>query len=354
MVGLLRVTGTIDINQFWPTGMSPSILSDADTIHVKIDPATAFVFNGDVTHAFDFAWIKTRTVKVKKPAPKTTKKPEYVIVSQTDKSKAHIKVRLQGIDAPELHYHDDQKAPEVRQNWGKRAASELRKFLKGLGSGMKIDCRVETFVTSPNDVFDKYGRFVGDILVVDGTHFRNVNHWLLEKGWAFPAHYNSMQLGEIDKINAIWAKAKGGIIKFIDKRARDDMYGLPAGKAGDSPSDANKDKGKVVFPKLFRRLVRFHEHPKGATTLEQFLKTLKSDQTIPLATFKTLTPKQRARPTKKNGVQLTPFHQLVTDGNRLDPKPESFVVVEVGPNLKNSNGPVTSWNDQGVPVAEVP
>jgi hypothetical protein len=40
MVGLLRVTGTIDIRQFWPTGMSPSVLSDADTIHVQVDPAT--------------------------------------------------------------------------------------------------------------------------------------------------------------------------------------------------------------------------------------------------------------------------------------------------------------------------
>ena len=32
--------------------------------------------------------------------------------------------RLQGIDAPELHYQVDQKKPEVRQNWGKRATFE--------------------------------------------------------------------------------------------------------------------------------------------------------------------------------------------------------------------------------------
>src|SRR5258707_488163 len=55
-MGLLRVKGSIDLNQFWPTGKSPNILSDADTVHVEVDPATSFTFEGNVTHAFDFAW----------------------------------------------------------------------------------------------------------------------------------------------------------------------------------------------------------------------------------------------------------------------------------------------------------
>jgi hypothetical protein len=60
-IGLLRVKGSIDLNQFWPTGKSsPNILSDADTIHVEVDPATSFMFEGNVSRAFDFAWIKTR------------------------------------------------------------------------------------------------------------------------------------------------------------------------------------------------------------------------------------------------------------------------------------------------------
>ena len=41
--------------------------------------------------------------------------PQYVIVSQTTPD-AHIKIRLQSIDAPELHYRVDQKKPEVREN----------------------------------------------------------------------------------------------------------------------------------------------------------------------------------------------------------------------------------------------
>ena len=83
-MGLLRVKGTIDIGQFWPTGKSPSILSDADTVHVQIDPATSFVFEGNVTRAFDFSWIKTRKNK------DGSRSPIYVIVSQRT-TNAHIK-----------------------------------------------------------------------------------------------------------------------------------------------------------------------------------------------------------------------------------------------------------------------
>jgi endonuclease YncB( thermonuclease family) len=346
-MGLLRVSGTIDINQFWPTGGAHNVLSDADTVHVKVDPATSFVFEGDVTRAFDFAWVVMNTNK------KTGKKtPEYVIVSQTTPD-AHIKIRLQSIDAPELHYRVDQTKPEVRQNWGKRSTFELRNFLKSCASGKStINCHVETLVKAPNDVFDVYGRFVGDIMIANGSKIVNVNHWLVENGWAFPSNYNSAQLGEIDAVNKLWSTGKGGIRASVTDRATNNMYGLPAGKAGDNPADANKDKGKVVLPKVFRRLVGFNENPKGTTTLEQFLglPQNKKDLVIDLRIFKTLTAKQRANPTAKNsGVPLTRLNTLVKSGNRLTRKPETLVFVEKGATLRNSSGTVTDWNAKGVP-----
>jgi endonuclease YncB( thermonuclease family) len=347
-MGLLRVKGTIDINQFWPTGAG-AVLSDADTVHVKVDPASSFVFEGNTTHAFDFAWIKTKKNK------DGSRSPIYVIVSQTTPN-AHIKIRLQGMDAPELHYRIDQKKQEVRQNWGKRATLELRNYLKARASGTTIDCHVETLVKSPNDVFDVYGRFVGDIMIADGSRIVNVNHWLVENGWAFPTHYNSAQFGEIDAINQLWASGKNGIRKSVVNRATDDMYGLAAGQAGDNPAQAKTDKGKVVLPKMFRRLVGFSENPKGATTLAEFLAlpANKKDQVIDLAVFKTLSPAQRANPTKKNsGVPLLKLSALVTDKNRLDRKPETLVFVEQAADLKNSTGKVTDWNEQGVPVAKI-
>ena len=347
-MGLLRVKGTIDIQQFWPTGKTGNILSDADTVHVQVDPATSFVFEGNMTRAFDFAWIKTRKNK------DGSHSPIYVIVSQGTPN-AHIKIRLQGIDAPELHYHVDQKKPEVRQNWGKRATLELRKLLKSRASGTTIECHVETLVTSPADVFDAFGRFVGDIMIADGSRIVNVNHWLVEKGWAFPAHYNSAQLGEIARINTLWASGKNGIRKSIVNRATNDMYGLPAGARGDNPVEATTDKGPVAFPKLFRRLVAFRENPHGAATLSDFLAlpVNKRDLVIDLAVFKTLTPAQRANPTKKNGVPLIQLQTLVTDGNRLNPKPETLVFVEKSAVLKNSTGTVTSWDEQGTPVSKI-
>jgi endonuclease YncB( thermonuclease family) len=348
-MGLLRVKGTIDLSQFWPTGKSPNILSDADTVHVQVDPPSSFVFEGNVTRAFDFAWIQTRKNK------DGSRSPIYVIVSQRT-ANAHIKVRLQGIDAPELHYHVDQNKKEVRQNWSKRATLELRNFLKARAAGPTIDCHVETLVKSPNDVFDVYGRFVGDIMIADGSRIVNVNHWLVEKGWAFPAHYNSAQPGEIANINALWQTGNKGFKKSIVKRASNDMYGLPAGEVGDKPAQAKKDKGQVVFPKLFRRLVGFNEDPHGVATLSDFLALPlnKQDLVIDLAVFKTLTAAQREHPTKKNsGVPLIKLHTLVTDGNRFDPKPETVVFVEKAAVLKNSTGKVTSWEEQGVPVTKI-
>jgi endonuclease YncB( thermonuclease family) len=345
-MGLLRVKGTIDISQFWPTGGAHNVLSDADTVHVKVDPVTSFLFEGNVTRAFDFAWVNMN--KDKKTGKQT---PEYVIVSQTTDN-AHIKIRLQSIDAPELHYHVDQTKPEVRQHWGERATLELRNYLKACASGKSnIDCHVETLVNVPNDAFDVYGRFVGDIMIADGSNIVNVNHWLVKHGWAFPTNYNSAQPGEIDAINKLWSTGKGGIRASVTDRATNDMYGLPAGKAGDKPALANKDKGKVILPKMFRRLVGFNENPKGTSTLEAFLALPqnKKDLVIELKVFKTLTPAQRAKPSAKNGVPLIRLNTLVKNGNRLVPDPETLVFVEKGATLKNSDGPVKDWNAKGVP-----
>src|SRR5215467_5510771 len=85
--GLLEVSGTIDLAQFWPAGES-----DADTVKVLLSGPDAFTFRphpgapSSVTHAFEGATIKGT---VSKPA--------------IDKQN-RVTIRLQGIDAPELHY----------------------------------------------------------------------------------------------------------------------------------------------------------------------------------------------------------------------------------------------------------
>src|SRR5438552_5627627 len=97
--GLLEMTGTIDVDQFWPAGTS-----DADTTKILVDVAdNAFRFRrspGDpfqITHAFDDAVV---VGKVRKPA-----------IDQ----RGRVTVRLQGVDAPELHYQPPALVKKAQQ-----------------------------------------------------------------------------------------------------------------------------------------------------------------------------------------------------------------------------------------------
>jgi endonuclease YncB( thermonuclease family) len=102
-VGLLEVEGTIDVKQFWPEGRS-----DADTtkVVVTIAPdAIRFRKNDSSpfqpTHVFDNAKVKGRTATAPIKNGKLT-------------------IRLQGIDAPELHYMPSPLSPAEKSWWPQR------------------------------------------------------------------------------------------------------------------------------------------------------------------------------------------------------------------------------------------
>src|SRR5213596_2593868 len=178
-MGLLKVKGRINIGQFWPNGES-----DADTTKVLVDvDQNAFTFQPKPTSKF-------MTTHVFRDATIIGKVRKKVI----DK-KNRITVRLQGIDAPELHYTATplKKIPEekreqfkkfnkkYRQHLGETATINLRNLLKR-NKKDKISCSVTTFVKKPNEVFDTYGRLVGDINVdVPGSSV-NINRWLVQEG----------------------------------------------------------------------------------------------------------------------------------------------------------------------------
>ena len=90
--GLLTVIGSLDVRQFWPATKGSSS-SDGDTVHLKVDPKTSFLFKASPN-----------------AKPKITKKfiGAFVIDHGRKKkaitAKSEIKIRLQGIDTPELHY----------------------------------------------------------------------------------------------------------------------------------------------------------------------------------------------------------------------------------------------------------
>jgi endonuclease YncB( thermonuclease family) len=249
--GFLEVHGTLDPNQFWSTGTS-----DADTLRVQVK---RMEFNGKTTHVFDHAQVQGRTRKA--------------VIS----ANGGMTVRLQGIDAPELHYRPDVSPTTVkkpnanfRQPGGREAAEALGRFLRGFGEG-EIACRVVSAVASPNDVFDTYGRMIGDVLVT-GKHGEDidVNLWLAEKGWAFPTFYASMTANEIERFQSAADRAKkkrAGVWKHYRAKLSFDHEMLYKDANGASTGEA----GPINMPKIFRRLASDWVST-GSTRLQRFLK----------------------------------------------------------------------------------
>lgn len=255
--GLLEITGMIDVAQFWPSGKS-----DADTTKIILNVGlTAFRFRSSPgatlqsTQAFESA-------KVKVPGQGT----KEVI------TKGKLTVRLQGVDAPELHYR-----PASALKPSKRTAQQSKLYLelneeyrqpmaetgtKALHDqltphGPQVPCRMTSAVDEPGDVIDVFGRFVGDIWVTINGAEINLNHWLITEGWAFPAFYSSMSKQEITDILLLSAtpqSAGTGAWKNLKKRNRVDKIDRNLiYRSKETLSDPEQESGPVTMPKLFRR-----------------------------------------------------------------------------------------------------
>jgi endonuclease YncB( thermonuclease family) len=278
MSGLLKVFGTIDTTQFWPEGESDAdttkitVKSEKDGFQFQPHPETRF----RVTHAFENATVIGRT-----------RKPPI------DK-KGRLTIRLQGIDAPELHYKpttppktitEIQKSEfrklnkSYRQHLGETAAIELKNLLSQSGKTL-LPCTISTAVDSPNDVFDTYGRFVGDIEVPIKGKVINLNHWLVREGWAFPAFYNSMSNLEIFSFLATvkeGQKRRGRLWGFLQKKIEPFNFDLLYRKKGAIPRPT-EDKGPVIMPKLFRRQCTWATYKKAGIIESGFRDFLKENR----------------------------------------------------------------------------
>jgi hypothetical protein len=145
--------------------------------------------------------------------------------------------------------------------WAKTATINLRNLLKQNNKD-KITCSVSTSVKRPNDVFDTYGRLVGDIIVkVPGSSI-NINRWLVQEGWALPTFYDSMSHKEIQLLNNDTKKGmtKKRIWKHHQKELGKFDFTLVFEKKPSSVIDIDtvpfimpNDAGPLIMPKLFRR-----------------------------------------------------------------------------------------------------
>jgi len=328
--GLLRIQGVIDLAQFWPGGSA-----DADTSKVKVT-----VGKGSFAFAADGKKFRSTNVLDKAIVIGASKKP--VIDAQS-----RVTVRLQGIDAPELHYKSGPLAksrPEVtpsrreayntenrterRQYLGETATVAMAQKLGTFGVGT-IRCKVYSFVEHPYELADTYGRVVGNLRV--GRRFAlDLNTWLTAQGWAFPTFYSSMSDEEIQTLLAAAAKGRqqGRVWAALSDDTSRFKPKLVYRKGG--PIAADEDLGPLIMPKLFRRQVAYK--------MESFAKVFNGSYTDFLA----------ARPDEcyvtseflEKGLHTAPTRRLAEfmKGKRFLKEPQDLVFREKFSTMVNEAG----------------
>ncbi len=293
---LFILRGWFSVRQFFPSGNS-----DADTVKVKIATAAMRTEAGekniygelDDAYAVQLENGKTYHDKVL--------------------SSGAVTVRLQHIDAPELHYVLGKT--KFRQP---RGVSSARRVMEGLTwhASDWIPCEVVTQVNHPSEAFDCYGRLVGDILY--GDERRNLNLQILESGLALPSLYDSASL---DERAAARAAARRGR-KAFDTIWNDYTAALsfdPALVLDPHDCGHDDDHGPVVLPKLFRRLAQCYTET-GATDMPGFLAWLRvSSERVMIER-----PGEPA-----HSLPLADILALGADGSlRLTVEPEALVCLE--------------------------
>jgi endonuclease YncB( thermonuclease family) len=342
--GMLVVDGSLDVSQFWPAGRS-----DADTTKVIVKVvANAIKFRKDSsspfrsTHVFDKAVVVGRT---RKPPIKN----------------GQLTIRLQGIDATELHYQPSPLSPaekkglsaaklnayhllvhSYRQLLAATATKALHDFLAASGKAT-LACHVFTQVDHPDEVFDTYGRLVGDIEVKLKGKTVNLNQWLAQQGWAFPTFYSSMTNDEINTFIALAKTArskKAPVWKYLAMTIGPFNFQLREPKKGDTSVLAT-DKGPVILPKLYRRYTNWSVRRKAKVTSGNFQTFLaagsggRPDGCFETADF------------LANGVySATPrtIDQFVVGGKTIKFQPDGLVFQEAPSKLVGANGkPISNF-----------
>lgn len=322
-MGLLSVTGLLDVRQLWPTGTS-----DADTLRVALRGAGPFAFADDITGKFRttaaFAGAYVRVTGRKAP-----------VIGKG----GVLRVRLQGVDAPELHYRPASRLPELRQAYAESAARALAEHLQRNFGRDLLECRLETRVAEPNDVFDMYARFIGDVLITRDSQVLNLNLWLVEQGWALPSFYNSMTNEEIRQLTELAERARaaragvwkrGGYTTTLKALDRTLTYRKPG-------SVPQADAGSLILPKLFRRqYMWWDEQNRGTTraaTLREYLL-----EPVPSKRDKFVDARQFLA--DRANAPVRDLGEAIRSDNRLGLRPERIVFLEAEANLRGPDGKI--------------
>jgi endonuclease YncB( thermonuclease family) len=351
--GLLRVTGTIDLSQFWPNGTS-----DTDTATVVVEK-DGFEFSSDGSPQ---AFRRTRVFDEAQLAGKNVVK-----------SGRKVTIRIQGIDAPELHCPPGVRKPKgfpkkkplkgnggrFRQLQGETSAAGLAGDVAANGQPKVVPCEVTTRIDLPNDAFDMFGRLIGDISFRISGKIVSVGHLAAQNGWALPAYYTSMTPDEIVTLQLLFEEArkkKRGIWPHFE-RVVGELNRLEfRTRRTFSKKEKQADRGPFVVPKIFRRQLRYsvlQQNDLAPKTFKDYLagKPLKGQTTNGTKDAWTMRAAILANPTMEKPTKAPndSLAGLLNAGNAFPAgagisKPGDIVFFEQPSTLKKKNGaPITGW-----------
>ncbi len=324
--GRLVIDGSIDLTQFWPSGSS-----DADTTKILVDvrPGSFRYFAPGARRAqkltcYDKAYVLERG------------KPKYVLRNGA------IVVRVQGVDAPELHYSPQYvkalgslAGKGVVKHYRQRQAETATVLLaaelqRRAGRSSKVAVTVVSMVKhaeGPSSAIDMYGRVVADLYVKDRA--TPVNQWILANGLAIVAVYDGMSASEIDGCIDSWKRGrKVSVRRFLSRRTLDFDPTLIERRRVRNSVPAIEDEKRLgyILPKLYRRQTTwwaYREVGAHSLSLREYLGTHGArDKVYSLSEF------------RRRGVQasLVPFADCFDD-QRLLKNPAAMVFTEGGGDL---------------------
>ncbi len=328
----LSIEGTIDVTSLWPSGHS-----DADTTTVQIVVGdNAFKIENPLGSGQSQATAIYRQAYqrgAKRPDGGFEHKP---VVDAQDR----ITVRLQRVDAPELHVTPSPVKgsslaglgwfQQYRQRQAETATAKLRTHLLRMApDNERLPCAFVSRLTEakgPADAVDMYGRFVGDVLV--GPRRENLNLWLLEQGWAIVALYASMQADEIDESLTAWARGAGKGIRMHYREAFEPFEFLVFREPG-AQTQAERDSRPFIHPKYFRRYATWwaHHHAGGfAGSYADYLEQ-RDEKVYRLSEFRAWLDAGGAKPPRY------PLYDRRTDGDQVSWPPQDFIFEETASKL---------------------
>ena len=167
---------------------------------------------------------------------------------------------------------------------------------------------------------------IGDVIVEGGEEI-NLNRFLVQEGWAFPASYESTRS---DEIRDLMALARAGIWQFFTQKPGKFNFQrvYRPGKQVSNPKPG-EDSGPALFPTFYRRRTTSASVRSAGATQADFREYLKTnpDRFVTTATFLNGHPKASTLDAVyKNGAFQVEPEDLVFEEKPsmligIDPKP---------------------------------